>query len=225
VPLWLLRFNFLSLLNLPQILEEFGSTRNYFEGKYLGERYVQEVKNSRDRCPPTNLHFNLLKKLHEAKALSVIVGNRESEKIVSDLERKKKEISGNIKVYKDRDAAVLAFFSRKPVSILKTGNDEYGILFYQGRNMVKLVKIEHDVVAIDVVNGLRYWTWRITDVTHKLVDVEIGDFAVILPKTGETDPRNREYTLVSKEWSPDMLAHYEFSNTGTQVAKSEIYSI
>ena len=45
-PIWLSKFNFLCLLNLPKTVEEFGPARNYFEGKYLGERYVQEVKTA-----------------------------------------------------------------------------------------------------------------------------------------------------------------------------------
>jgi hypothetical protein len=45
MPLWLSKFNFLSLLNLPDLIKKYGSPRNYFEGKYLGERYVQEVKD------------------------------------------------------------------------------------------------------------------------------------------------------------------------------------
>ena len=58
---------------------EFGSPRNYFEGKYLGERYVQEVKNIHKQCPATNVCGNLLKKLHQGKALELVVCN------VSDL--------------------------------------------------------------------------------------------------------------------------------------------
>ena len=34
-PIWLARFNFVCLLNLPETIMEFGSVRNYFEGKYL----------------------------------------------------------------------------------------------------------------------------------------------------------------------------------------------
>jgi hypothetical protein len=51
-PLWLARCNFLCLLNLPDAIRKFGSPRNYFEGKYLGERYVQDVKNACLRCSP-----------------------------------------------------------------------------------------------------------------------------------------------------------------------------
>ena len=61
------------LLNLPETVREFGSPRNYFEGKYLGERYVQEVKNVRKQCPASNVCGNLLKKIaSKGKALESV---------------------------------------------------------------------------------------------------------------------------------------------------------
>jgi hypothetical protein len=69
LPMWLARSNFLCLLNLSQTVREFGSLRNYFEVKYLGERFVQEVKDARQHCLHQNVTKNILKKLHQGKAL------------------------------------------------------------------------------------------------------------------------------------------------------------
>jgi hypothetical protein len=66
-PLWIEKYNFLSLLNLPEIVEHFGSVRTYFEGKYLGEQFVQDVKNMRPRCPPKQVLLNLLQKTTQVK--------------------------------------------------------------------------------------------------------------------------------------------------------------
>jgi hypothetical protein len=41
-------------LNLSDTVREFGSLRNYFEGKYLGERFVQEVKDAHQHCSHQN---------------------------------------------------------------------------------------------------------------------------------------------------------------------------
>jgi hypothetical protein len=71
-PLWIEKYNFLSLLNLPKIVEHFGLVRTYFEGKYLGERFVQDVKNMRPRCPPKHVILNLLQKLHESKSIQAM---------------------------------------------------------------------------------------------------------------------------------------------------------
>ena len=46
MPMRCLFFYFLSLLNMPNIVEKFGSPRYYFEGKYLGGKNAKEVKST-----------------------------------------------------------------------------------------------------------------------------------------------------------------------------------
>jgi hypothetical protein len=74
--MWLLQSNFLCLLNLSDTVREFGSLRNYFEGKNLGERFVQEVKDARQHCSHQNVKTNLLKKLLQGKALEAMVSTQ-----------------------------------------------------------------------------------------------------------------------------------------------------
>jgi hypothetical protein len=101
-PLWIARSNFLCLLNLPDTIQKFGSPRNYFEGKYLGERYVQEVKNCRSRCGNKDLMVNLLRKLHQGKALEAMTTTQ----------------SPNIKTY--RSTEVLPESSKKKMNCEET---------------------------------------------------------------------------------------------------------
>jgi hypothetical protein len=86
LPMWLLRSNFFCLLNLSDTVREFGSLHNYFEGKYLGERFVQEVKDAHQHCLHQNVTTNLLKKLHQGKALEAMA-SPQSEKVIISLER------------------------------------------------------------------------------------------------------------------------------------------
>ena len=44
-PKWLLCYNFMSLLNIPETLEDFGPLKNYWEGSYIGEKYITQVKS------------------------------------------------------------------------------------------------------------------------------------------------------------------------------------
>jgi hypothetical protein len=38
LPIWIEKYNFLSMLNLQEIIQHFGSPWNYFQGKHLGAR-------------------------------------------------------------------------------------------------------------------------------------------------------------------------------------------
>lgn len=221
-PLWLARCNFLCLLNLPDTLRKFGSPRNYFEGKYLGERYVQEVKNARLRCPHKNVCENLMRKLHQGKSLQAMINSQLSREVkplrMEGETTTKKSLSGNVRVYKTMDAATVAFLSSLPVSILETGNAGHGILFYtngSNRGDIKFMRLEKEEIE-GSYHGMRFWKWRRTDNIFDLESLVIKDYAVLLPKyaRAELDGSADQFTLVTKEWSPLMLQHYNFSTTG-----------
>lgn len=219
-PLWLGRHNFMSLLNLPEIIREFGSPRIYYEGKYLGEKYVQNIKNARARCPPRNVTGTLLLKLHEAKALESMIETQssvlktfQSTGVAGNSTNGK--LKGNVRVYKSKDDAKFAFWSKRPVSGLKIGG-EFGILYYEnGANkgtisMLQIAKVLFGGESIE--NGLRYWTWRIMESVNFVNGSTVQDFVVWLPKFH--GGLVGEFTMVTKEWSPAMLEHYKFSGSG-----------
>jgi hypothetical protein len=65
----------------------------------------------------------------------------------------------------------------------------------------------------------RYWRWEFTQVDKCLDDISLIDYVVLLPKTdvdGDTVVLS-EFTMVTKEWLPAMLEHFELANTGMEV--------
>ena len=69
---WLSKYNFPSLLNLVDVLQEFGSLKNLWEGGYQGEGYLQFTKPLLKQGVRKNWQSNTLKKLLELTALEVI---------------------------------------------------------------------------------------------------------------------------------------------------------
>ena len=59
---------------------------------------------------------------------------------------------------------------------------------------------------------MRFWLWVRSNTVTSFDDLEIKDFVVLLPKKGKGC--DGEYTMVSKEWSPAMLEHYNYSKVG-----------
>ena len=166
-PVWLSKFNCLSLLNLPEMLKEFGSPRNYFEGKYMGERYVQEVKTIQRQCPPTNVCGTLLRKLHEGKALEFMAAGMQSENLKTFRltesgnnmkNQKRKQLVGNCRIYKTRVDVITEFHSNKPFCVLETEN-KLGALFYQGgsnQGNVMFMQVTRLEDGCLVYQGMRY---------------------------------------------------------------------
>ena len=188
----------MSLLNLPETIRECSSPRNYFEGKYLGERFVQEVKNVRKQCPSVNVCGNLLKKLHQGKSLESVAASVPDLKTYrltaqTKIDEKKRLLAGNVHVYKDKYEAIREFYKNTPVSILGIDEDKFGILFYEGgcnRGCVKYLELRKKKEINSIHYGLRYWKWRLTGKVIDLEMLDIHDFAVVLPKRGG-EPREK----------------------------------
>ena len=226
-PFWLSHFNFMSLLNLPDVLREFGSLRNYFEGKYLGERFVQEVKNARRQCGARNVPECVLRKLHEGKALETVVANQstslKSYQMAETGDPKKKQLTGNVRIYRTVNEAMLSFYSKKPISVLQTTSGDFGLLYYtngSNRGKIDFLRIRRCEEGISVHNGMRYWKWELTKEVLGFEEWEVRDFAVLLPKAGKLTGEDG-YTMVSKEWSPAMLDHYEYSCVGMETKEAK----
>jgi hypothetical protein len=201
--MWLLRSNFLCLLNLSDTVREFGSLRNYFEGKYLGECFVQEVKDACQHCSHQNVTTNLLKKLHQGKALEAMASTQ-SEKVnvykpTGQFNTKKESLKGNVRVYRDRQQANLSFHSHKPISALETTKGVFGVLFYENgsnRGQIKMIHLELHNDTVTVGNGLQYWKWTWSTSVMELGECNIKDFVVLLQKEAGEEG---EYTIVTKE--------------------------
>ena len=137
---------------------------------------------------------------------------------------KKKQLTGNVRIYPNKDQALLSFHSKKPISVLETTIGDYGLLFYKnGSNHgeINFLKIQREKEQ-SIHHGMRYWTWTLTDTLLEFDDWEVRDFAVLLPKAGTLGGGEEGYTVITKEWSPAMLEDYEYSSVGIET-KTEQY--
>jgi hypothetical protein len=165
-----------------------------------------------------NVTKNLLKKLHQGKALEGMARTQSGQvnlyKPSGQFNTKKESLKGNVRVYSDKSQVTLSFHSRKPLSGLATTDGLFGILFYKSgsnRGKINMLQLERHDVTLMVRNGLQYWRWRLSEYVMELANCEIKDFVVLLQRdTGE----EWEYTIVTKEWSPAMLEHYDYSSVG-----------
>jgi hypothetical protein len=60
-PVWVSKFSYLSLLNLPDQITSLGSMRSIWDGGFMGEGYLPHVKAKVDFTKPTTWPANLLK--------------------------------------------------------------------------------------------------------------------------------------------------------------------
>ena len=141
-----------------------------FEGKDLGERFVQEVKEAREHCSHQNVAFNLLQRLHQGKAVESMTLTQSARvqtyKSMDTTCNKKQSLKGNVRVYPTKAHANVSFLSKKPISAVQTLRPEFGILFYENgsnRGKIKLLMLDRNLEeGISVCRGLQYWKWSLT---------------------------------------------------------------
>jgi hypothetical protein len=78
---------------------------------------------------------------------------------------KRREINGNVRIYSNKEIAVSALQTGKPVSGIRS-QDDYGLLYYvNGSNrgdiaFLKLVQVQENLI---IHHGLKYWSWNYDD--------------------------------------------------------------
>jgi len=75
LPVWIRHYNFLSLLNLPDIIQRYGPLRNFWEGGICGEAIIASVKPEITMGLRKNWSCSLLKKVMRKKAFESIDSN------------------------------------------------------------------------------------------------------------------------------------------------------
>jgi hypothetical protein len=216
-PTWLRSYNFICLLNLPETIHKFGPPRRWYEGKWLGERYVGTVKDERKRCPPHNLHKILMRNLHRTKALDDIT-RHVSSKGLADM------TSLNAKIFGSTIEIESAFHSRYPLSVVLLDDGSTGCLYYEhGRNIGKVISVllleKKDVDGVErIQDGLVYWDYQLTLIRRPMTGINIFDYGVLLAQLGNERPGL--YTIVTKNWSTVMFGEYNFKEESANYTES-----
>jgi hypothetical protein len=207
-PNWLTTYNMMCLLNLPATIKEFGPVRQWYEGKWLGERYVLTVKSERLKCPLSNLHYILLRNLLRNKAIDLLNPKEECN-------NKEEQLPMNTKVHNNEDELLGSFLLRSLFPITRTIHGKYYLLYYGGeRKTLKRVmqrRVDRSDIGspLNLQHGLIYWKFELT-LEHMEFNVkEVEDYGVLLSSHGSSE--QGVYTVVWKNWSTDMFGQYNFS--------------
>jgi hypothetical protein len=209
-PTWIRSYNFMCLLNLPETIAEFGPPRLWFEGKWLGEKYVSKVKDERKKCPPFNVHAILMRNLQRRKSVEFLAGCTDREDLIED------ELTQNTKIYESDDELTGTFISRMPFPIVLLANGVVGSLYYtSAKKSTKQLRVHlinrHDIEGPEKIqHGIVYWRFELTEQTVEFNFESVLDYGVLLRQHGSST--QGLYTIVLKKWSTEMFGRYEFVN-------------
>ena len=204
-PTWITSYNFLSLLNLPNMARQFGPLRNLWEGGYLGEGYLRKMKplfrNTGAKGFRANWETNLLQSALRDKVLD----NRPNDIETScsqneDNQRKQFQKYESIFVIKNE----IQF--KKTLSCVCLHDNTLAFVLKD----LSLVKISIAPGAL-VINNVRYHKIDIEDAItgepQRCYEDTTKKFAILLPrltKNGLPKVEDREettYAIVCSDWT------------------------
>jgi hypothetical protein len=194
---WLTSYNFLCLLNLSEAVEEFGPCQRWFEGKWLGERFVSEVKEGRTCCPPKNVPYYLMRNLHCSKAINEVVRD-------SGFKQTEELLGLNTHIYDSNDERETKYDSRNPLptAVLECGS--IACLFYDKGKSVGKQLMSRKLTKTELLgedrnhHGLVYWHFPLDSPPETVRQSQIVDFAKWLDLTICQDNRTTSPKFYSK---------------------------
>lgn len=199
-PSWISHYNFLSLLNIPDLMKEYGPLRNLWEGGTAGEAIIGYIKPEITMGYRLNWAFNLLLKVLRNRAFQNIAAYMSE----SDGEHPKEKGKNDLFcLYNTESEARHSFDERKPLSCTVS----------QSGSICLHISTTHHLVIENLghkseVFGLSYFTWAIKH-PAKTALASPSHYAIMLPlleKTGlpiHSSPPI--FALITSEWK-EMLA-------------------
>ena len=218
-PIWLKKYNFQSLLNLPKALIQFGPLVKLWEGGNQGEGYLRYVKprirDVHSKNWNINAHIGLMNDISMDEVVNVHITNNSSKKVQENYNNYKKAERRERKMYTSHETVEEIFSlyrQHKPISIVMT----------QSNNYFAITDIQIDNFVGGVPVQLKYYTTidSMAMNTHEvIIDCEIADtdveqiqkkdisiYLLMLPISNDdniSNAFNNEmiYYIIDSEWN------------------------
>lgn len=197
---WLSSYNFICLLNIPFMMEEFGPVPNLWEGGYNGEKFCQQLKPRLRGGLTANWHVNVLKGVLKEDALQRI------ELPIKEEGRQHYERDRRYVRYSTMSQVMLAYNERKPISVVVYKDGRWGAII----NTIETFLEIHLTKQQKPCNGLFYWrvtlnfTEGVITQTNDIGQMCIEHYCVLLPKlTNNGLPKASSepiYCVIDSQW-------------------------
>ena len=140
-PIWISKYNFQSLLNIPAMMMNFGPLINYWEGSMQGEGYLRLVKPKINSIQNKNWHTNVHTKILNEFALDRMVddytngitnnNNYQNYSLMKD--RRKDRVKKMFHKYKCISEVNSTLNENQPISFVKMRSGKFKVIIHCGR--------------------------------------------------------------------------------------------
>ena len=210
-PTWIRTPNFMSLLNLPDVMRKFGPLHHLWEGKYMGEGFIPFAKKHMTTGLRGKWITNTLTKILRDK---VMINVSCAEVNVTPLDNHddpecnpdgSTRYSDAIRPYCDHNRANSNFLNNRPLSGALLDDGTFSLMLYGGTKCVPLIRLKH----VTCFHGMHYHAWALSQNIETYgfsVGRKIRKHCLFLPRFVITNDLSHkfQYTVVASDWSEIM---------------------
>jgi hypothetical protein len=204
-PGWLTSYNYMCLLNIPTLMEEYGPIANLWEGGYDGEKYSQELKHRLKGGLKENWHQNLLCNVLADDVMKRFEKPSDLQQDCTD-NNKGNSLRGKCyRKYPNTFTFFQHFNKRLPLSLVTLVNGQWGAVI-GNISTIQIVRVEH---YYGKVNGMHYWCIEsaMNNPDTQVIpyqDTDVVHHCILLPKLGHNGlPKHTEeavYCVIQSQW-------------------------
>lgn len=210
VPPWISKYNFVCLLNIPDVMKKFGPIRNYWEGGIFGEKILQVAKGTWYGFT-TNWARNMLRNMIDTFSLKRTVhslnpanpSNDDGVKVsVNDIENESVTSydRASYHVYRSTEHVIAEFNSGVPMSVVIL-RDDIGIIVKKNLFMSVYIHVDDFETRIShTYFTCSLWNCRELDISK----ADILAYGLMLPLYEDSshngDLNLDKWTVVTSEW-------------------------
>jgi len=218
-PIWLRKFNFQSLLNIPYAANLYGPLVNLWEGSNQGEGYLRHVKPKITSVHTKKWNLNVHISLLNDNALNSVLDNHFTAEASDDTSTRFRKIrmermkqSTMFYKYNNVDELFSFYKQHKAISFIMTNDNKYyGMIESSEKDKLGAVEIKFEYVT--TIDSLSMHFHRVSmncsinDTEVQMIDeIEIQSYLVMLPELGNDETndylgRKEVYYCIDYNWN------------------------
>ena len=194
-PSWLTQYNFLCLLNLPNVMRQFGSVRNMWEGGVEGEGFLRSYKKELKNGLKPKWQIYTLKNLLQRSVFSKAQIDTTNNWV--DL------VKLECRIYQSLGTIKNVVVNKKPISCVIDDETKQVYIVFRQKQVIKAIKLDVNWNSPTILNNLRYHELKLLD-DIVVMDRNLGNKVVgclLLPNITPRLIRNINcFCIVYSDW-------------------------
>lgn len=194
-PTWMTQYNFLCILNIPNIMRQFGCCRNIWEGGVEGEGFLRKYKRE---------ITNGLKHKWQIWTINNLLQRHVFEKEnIEKIKKWKQKLTWECRVYQSKTTMDNIITNGKPISGLYFNDIDEIIITFREKKIIKGIKLNIDWLEYEWYCNMKYYSYikddGILTLTKEIVNNSTG--CLLLPKLlNANNDLPLRYCIVCSDW-------------------------